>query len=382
MRLISQKKFEKLLVFMENNGIDVLLLMDFEMSKDINVQYLSGHPMDGAFILTAEGDTLLIPWDISIARKYADVDLIIDLSEHDNSIWQATSEYLKDRVKKTSPVIGVNKYIPYIFALQIEKRIQGSKVYKNPVKISQILNELRSTKSDYEMDKMVEVAKLSNKLIIDINKFIENATNETENDLSFYVIKKMREYGAEDNSFPSLVANAKRSHEIHCHPYAGNNKISEQGIGLIDFGAKLNGYCSDVTIPFSFGSLTEIQKKIKKATLSAYETAINMIELGTPFWKIHHKAKDIIKKAGFKLVTALGHGLGLSEHDSPAISGKPTDPISLKNWQEIVVEEGMVFTIEPNIGVEGVGGFRLENDFMMRNGKLKVLTNAKPVQIE
>jgi len=58
------------------------------------------------------------------------------------------------------------------------------------------------------------------------------------------------------------------------------------------------------------------------------------------------------------------------------VSAKPTDPIRLKKWREVTVQEGMVFTIEPGAYVAGEGGFRIENDVMIRNGKVEVLTHA------
>ena len=76
-------------------------------------------------------------------------------------------------------------------------------------------------------------------------------------------MKKIREYGGEDNSFASLIANTTRAHQIHCHPSAENNKYSENGLALIDFGALFDGYASDITIPISFGKLTAEQEKMR-----------------------------------------------------------------------------------------------------------------------
>ncbi|WP_371802614.1 M24 family metallopeptidase [Candidatus Lokiarchaeum ossiferum] len=73
----------------------------------------------------------------------------------------------------------------------------------------------------------------------------------------------------------------------------------------------------------------------------------------------------------------LGHGLGLEEHDAPFLFLKPTDPKRLESWKEQRIQEGMVLAIEPGAYVKGEGGFRLENDIMIRNGKVEMLTEAR-----
>ena len=78
---------------------------------------------------------------------------------------------------------------------------------------------------------------------------------------------------------------------------------------------------------------------------------------------------------------ALGHGLGLSEHDAPLIGPKPVDDYSLKHWKEEKIEDGMVFTIEPGIYIQGIGGFRIENDILIRNGKVEIISQSEYLKI-
>ena len=78
---------------------------------------------------------------------------------------------------------------------------------------------------------------------------------------------------------------------------------------------------------------------------------------------------------------ALGHGLGLSEHDAPIISQKPTDEYTLKFWKEESFQNGMVFTIEPGVYKQGFGGFRIENDVIIRNNKVEIITKSQYLQI-
>jgi Xaa-Pro aminopeptidase len=78
----------------------------------------------------------------------------------------------------------------------------------------------------------------------------------------------------------------------------------------------------------------------------------------------------------------LGHGIGLTVHDSPGLRKKPTHEALLKTWVPSPIEEGMIFTIEPGIYEKDVGGFRLENDVLITKNGAQVLTNSKPVLID
>jgi len=367
---------DKLTNFMEKNNIDLTFITDWENARDVNMRYLTGHIMDSNLIITSGGETILLPWDVDLAEDHAQVDTLVT----DKDSRQNPANYVKDAVKKDSPVIGFNLGIPYKFILDIKRKIPEVKFFEEPHKLANLFGNLRATKSPQELEKLIEAGKIGNKAISDIRKFAEEKVG-TENDLSFLVMKKMREYGAEENSFPSLVANVTRSHMIHCHPSAGNNKYSENGLALIDYGARIDGYVCDITIPISFGKLTEEQEKIKKTCFKAYEEAIAAIDIGVPLWKISKTAVDIIEAAGYHMPHGLGHGLGLTVHDSPGIRQKPTEPDRIAIWNEDVIEEGMVFTIEPGVYVKGLGGQRLENDVMIRNGKVEVYTNSEPIEI-
>ncbi|MFX1492827.1 MAG: M24 family metallopeptidase [Promethearchaeota archaeon] len=380
MRPITKEKFELLLKFLQEKQIDVLMISDFEDSTNVNLQYLSGHPKDAFLLVTSGGETILIPWDISLAGKHAEVDEIIDYSNFKYNFYLTIKEVIKNRWKKASITVGVHESIPYGTTMMMKNLIPELEFFKEPIQITKILQELRATKSEFEMRQLMKAAQIGTKTINDIRKFCENASDETENDLSFLVRKKMAEYGADDIAFETLVANSSRSHEIHQYPSASNQRFALQGLALIDFGANYKGYHSDITIPISFGDLSNEQEKILRIVLESFEIAIEMINIGVPTWKVHNRVEQILKKEGYSMPYSLGHGLGLKTHDSPRIGRKPTDEYSLKHWKEETFQEGMVFTIEPGIIKQGVGGTRLENDIMIRNGKVEVITKSEYLQ--
>jgi len=380
MRPITEEKFESILEFLEEKKIDVLMITDYENSRNVNLQYLSGHPTDATILINSSGESTLIPWDVPLAEKHSEVDEIINQGNFSFNLFLAMKDLFENRWKKSPITVGVHSTTTYGFIVKMKAIIPGVKYFEEPIQIQQFFEKLRATKTDFEIKKLIEAAQIGSKTIKDIEYFCENSPNGTEKDLSFLVRKKLADYGAEDVAFEPLVANSSRAHELHQYPFASDQKFGLPGLGLIDFGAKFEGYCSDITVPISFGKLSDEQNKIRELTIKSYEAAIEVIDIDVPLWKIHDTAERILKKGGFTMPYSLGHGLGLTVHDSPYISRKPTDDYSKKHWKEETIQDGMVFTIEPGVFKQGLGGQRLENDVLIRNGKVEIITTSEPLK--
>ena len=380
MRSITEEKYESISKFLEENKIDVLMITDYENSRNVNLQYLSGHPTDATLLIHSSGESTLIPWDVPLAEKHSEVDEIINLANFSFNLFLAMKDLFENRWKKSSITVGVHSTTSYGFIVKMKAIIPGVKYFEEPIQILQFFQKLRATKTEFEIKKLLKAAHIGTKTIKDIPDFCVNAPDGTEKDLSFLVRKKMAEYGADDVAFEPLVANSSRAHEIHQHPFASDQRFNLPGLALIDFGAKFEGYCSDITVPISFGKLSDEQIKMRELTIKSYEAAIEMIDVGVPLWKIHDTAEQILIKGGYPMPHSLGHGLGLTEHDSPILSRKPTDEYSKKHWKEETIQDGMVFTIEPGVFKQGLGGQRLENDVLIRNGKVEIITNSEPLK--
>lgn len=381
MRPITEEKFESILNFLEEKKIDVLMITDYEDSRNVNLQYLSGHPTDATILINSSGETILIPWDVPLAEKHSEVDEIINPANFSFNPTLAMKDLFENRWKKSSITIGVHSKTTYGLIVKMKAIITGIKYFEDPIQITQYFEKLRSTKTEFEIKKLLKAAKIGNKIIDDIKDFCINNPDGTEKDLSLLVRKKIGDNVGSDVAFEPLVANSSRAHEIHQHPFASDQRFSLPGLALIDFGAKFQGYNSDITIPISFGKLSDEQNKMREFTIKSYETAIEMIEIDVPLWKIHDTAEQILKKGGYLMPYSLGHGLGLTVHDSPLLSRKPTDKYSKKHWKEETIQDGMVFTIEPGAYKQGLGGQRLENDVLIRNGKVEIITKSEPFTV-
>ncbi len=367
MRIISNKKLEKLREKLREKKIDVALFLTSEPIYDANIEYFTGL-QDRFFsfsclLMTKNKSVLIVsPSSYSQAVEETEVDETIDLGKYDRSLIKA----LKERLKKVKSIGIIEDIFPY----RIYRKFKQHKFQD----IEDIILEIRSVKEPKEIQRIKKSCKIANHGI----KIIEENLSKkiTEKELALILEQELIRKGADELSFPSIISSGKRTTFIHPYPPASNQKI-QPGLGLVDFGVKYNGYCSDITVPFTIGKISEKQKKIVNTVKEAYELAIDSLKIEVSTWKVYESVENLIRKNGFELKHGLGHGLGLEIHDYPSISPKPKNKEALKEWKEVKLKENMVFTIEPGIYEPRIGGCRLENDFLMLKKKAISLTKSR-----
>jgi len=238
----------------------------------------------------------------------------------------------------------------------------------------------RMIKTGKEISYLKKAARVSDSCIPIIKKSLREGV--TEKELRRRVEKNIKNQGCRI-SFGTLVASGRRSTMVHAKPRATNRKI--EGVGYIDFGASYKGYKSDVTVPFIVRKVGRREMKVVKAVVAAHDVAMRSIKIGEPCWKVHEVTNTFLRSRGFRMIHAMGHGLGKNIHELPYI-GKPRKKLrglKKRKWEKlkkIVFQKGMVFTIEPAVYTKNFG-CRLENDVLMtRHGK-KILTHAKLIGV-
>lgn len=382
-RFVTKEKLNELYDILENIGVDILYLSDWEEHRNVNVKYLTGHPEDAnLFVDVQNRQTILIPWDFQLANKFAEVNQIIDMAEFDGGVTPATAETLKS-ITDSNPKIGVLREIPYHRVRTALEQVPNAEIVFKPKKIDSLLDRLRSTKSSNEISLLKKSINISNQLVEEMEDRMTTRTEiETEMDLAIFVENRMRELGAFGSGFETLVASSARSWQIHTYPRADQLPMFRPGLALIDFGVSAEGFTSDVTVPFIMGKMNNKMKLIVETVKSTHNKAIETLYNATFLHEVAEVAIGIIESKNYKMPHGLGHGIGLTVHDSPFLRKRPTHETLLKNWTDTPLEEGMVFTIEPGIYEKDVGGFRLENDVIITSTGPEVVTNSRPLFIE
>jgi Xaa-Pro aminopeptidase len=190
---------------------------------------------------------------------------------------------------------------------------------------------------------------------------------ESEKDVADALEGYLRRCGATGASFPPIVAVGERSALPHARPTT-THRIGEGDFVLFDWGATGRPYKSDLTRVLVTGKVTPKFEAIYRTVLSAQERGIAAIRPGVMAHDVDAEARSVIEDAGFGRFFGhgLGHGLGMDIHEDPRIRG----------GSQVVLEPGMVITVEPGIYLPGWGGIRIEDDVLVTADGREVLSHV------
>lgn len=229
---------------------------------------------------------------------------------------------------------------------------------------SSLVERLRMFKEPAEIAVMQEAADLADRTFSHILSYLKPGVTEREIALEMEVF--IRKNGATSSSFETIVASGERS--ALPHGVASDRKLGNNEFVKLDFGALYNGYCSDITRTVGLGQLTEKHKEIYAIVLEAQLNVLDKLKPGMTGKEGDALARDIIKKAGYgdAFGHGTGHSLGLEIHENPRLS-----PLC-----DTVLEPGMTMTVEPGIYIPGFGGVRIEDDVVITENGVQILTHS------
>ncbi|MGB2715384.1 MAG: Xaa-Pro peptidase family protein [Vicinamibacterales bacterium] len=191
-----------------------------------------------------------------------------------------------------------------------------------------------------------------------------------EVDVAAAIDAAMREAGFERPAFETIVASGPQSALPHARP---TPRVLQAGDPvLLDFGGVYDGYCVDLTRTVQLAPSSDEFRRIFVAVMAAHDAAVAAVRPGVLTTDIDYAARRVLEQHGLgeAFGHGTGHGLGLEVHEEPGISkANPARP-------GVLIEPGMVFTIEPGAYVPGTGGVRIEDDVLVIPGGCEVLTDV------
>jgi len=231
------------------------------------------------------------------------------------------------------------------------------------VPVEDVMVNQRKVKDDHEIALVRKSAAIAEEAFDAIRDQIK--PGQSENYLAGLLIMELRSRGASDSSFLPIVASGASSSLPHYRP--SEKLVLKDSPLLFDWGAVVDGYCSDITRTFSLGRPNAKIKEIHKVTLAAQLAAIAFIRPGVTSMQADRVARDIIEKAGYGdyFGHGLGHGIGRDIHELPTLR---------KTGGEEELRPGMIVTVEPGIYLPGIGGVRIEDDVLVTHSGCEVLT--------
>jgi Xaa-Pro aminopeptidase len=236
------------------------------------------------------------------------------------------------------------------------------------IPVEGLVEGLRAIKEAEEVEFITRASAISDAAFEYAENIIRPGMPEKE--LAWEIEKFMRERGSEATPFDVIVTSGENSALPHAKPSLRQLALGEPIV--IDIGAKVAGYSSDLTRTICLGSQDEDLSKVYDIVLGAQLAAVAMVKEAMTGDEADRVARIVIEEAGYKEAFghALGHGIGLSPHEAPRLGPNSAE----------VLASGMVFTIEPGIYLNGWGGVRIEDTVVIENGKIRVISQSRKVR--
>jgi Xaa-Pro aminopeptidase len=225
-----------------------------------------------------------------------------------------------------------------------------------------VVERLRMVKDGDELQLIRDAVALGAKLFDRALEVLRPGVKEVE--VAAEMEYAARRSGAEEMSFPTIIASGARS--ALPHGRASEQSIPTGGFVVCDFGVILSGYCSDQTRTVWVGAVTEDARRAYEAVREAQQAAIEAVRPDVAVGDVDAAARKVLRKAGLGryFTHSTGHGVGLEIHEAPRVA----------DGQKDILEPGMVITIEPGVYFPGKWGVRIEDMVAVTAGGCEVMT--------
>jgi len=327
-----ESRWKKLEERLEEENLDAFLL-----TKRASIFYFSGKWMKGAVLFTRE-------------KKFV-ITRPMYQEEVAGNEWEVLiyENGLEEKLGKLSEQVKVKRcgfeadHLSFDQYKKIKEKFQGELI-----PYSGMIEKIRSIKEVSEIDCIKKACAITLRTLDYLKGILRVGITEKEvvGEAINYILKE-----AEGFSFFPIVLFGERTSLPHGYP--GSRRLKKNELVLIDIGAKIGGYCADLTRTFIWGEEDREWKEVHDFVQNIQKKAIQYMRPGERCSQIDEKIREEVEKAGYRegILHGTGHGVGLEVHEYPSLSRSSDD----------VLEEGMIVTVEPGVYFPGKGGVRLED---------------------
>jgi len=357
----KMNRLSKLRKLIAQKGLDCLLI-----SQPDNLRYLSGFTGSG-WLLISERDAIL-------ALDF----LYLEQGNQESPDFEITQ--IKQELHTWLPglvfdlgwrKLGFEANLISFDAYQkLGEAIRARQVNLDLVPTTGVVEQLRSIKEPEELILISKAVDLADAALEEAKAIIRPSM--TEKEAAWEIEKNLRQKGSEGLPFEIIVASGPNSALPHARPT--EKAICPGEPVLIDMGARIDGYCSDLSRTLFLGKVNETFEKIYSIVHQAQATAMDRLRSEMAGSQADQLARGVIEQAGYgdAFGHGLGHGVGLAVHEFPRLGLSSSDSLA----------DGMVFTVEPGIYLAGQGGVRIEDMVVLENSRARVLTKAAKSSFE
>lgn len=333
------------------NQLDVAYFSDFH-----SISYLTGFESDPierilALVVFAQDDPIIFApaLEVEAVKSTGWQFPVYGYQDHENG-WQILANHIKENTNHLTRWAIESEQLTLARAELIKSALPEIKFEGD---LTEIIQNMRLHKSDDEIKKM-HLAGDDADLAFEAG-FAALKTGTTELSVAASLEFETKKRGIPGMSFETLVQFG--AHAAEPHGATGLTELEKGDMALFDLGTIHDGYVSDATRTVAFGNVSDHQRDVYQVVLEAQLAAQSQVKPGMTASELDGIARDVITKAGYGeyFVHRLGHGLGSSVHEFPQIMG----------GNDLVLEPGMAFSIEPGIYIPGDMGVRIEDSIVL-----------------
>ncbi|MCY6485788.1 Xaa-Pro peptidase family protein [Clostridium aestuarii] len=354
---MKTQRIERIINNMKKHNLQQIII-----TSTSSIFYLTGEWIEPgermlALYINVEGDKKLFINELFPINR----DLGVDLEVYNDA--QDPIKLLVPVVNRNN-VIGIDKEWPSHFLISLMEKMGGI----NCVNGGPIVDEVRMIKDDEEIELMREASRINDKAMGDLIKMLSKDYSEKK---ACKMLGDVYEkYGTSSFSFYPLIAYGANAAEPH---HSSDESMAKKGDSVIlDIGGRTNNYCSDMTRTVFYKEPEEEYKKIYNIVLQANLKGIEAVKPGVRFSDIDKASREVIEKHGYgKYFThRTGHNVGIDVHEFPDVGAS----------NEMIVQEGMIFSIEPGIYISDKVGVRIEDLVLVTKDGCEIL-NKYPKEL-
>ena len=312
-------------------------------------------------LIVSQNDAFLFAPALEVIEAEKKVDLAVYGYQDEQNPWQIIAETIKQREWKTNTWATEHNFLTVERYQALTAQFPQANLDAN---ITTTIQKMMLIKTEDEIAKMIEAGKWADYALKVGFAAIKEGISEAE--IVAKIEYELKKKGIRQMSFDTLVLAGAHAASPHGEP--SDRQIANNELVLFDLGVVCNGYTSDVTRTVAYGEVDDFTKEIYQTVLEANTAAIAAIKPGITASELDDIARKIITDAGYGeyFIHRLGHGLGSSVHEFPSIMA----------GNDLIIEEGMCFSVEPGIYIPDKIGVRIEDCVYVTKTGCEVLTHT------
>ncbi|HHT9110156.1 MAG TPA: M24 family metallopeptidase [Candidatus Brocadiaceae bacterium] len=343
---------EKIKKKLKEDNVDGVLI-----TNEVNIRYVTAFTGSESILLITPWYDYLFTDFRYVEQAQRDIPWIKIVERKVSLIKTICAKLKRIRMKK---LYVESSYLTLKQHNELKENLKGIRI----IPTEGIIETYRKRKTYEEVKKIQSAIDIAEKAYKSLQQKI--AVGMSEKNVADILEFEIRNQGAEKSSFEIISAIGDHASQPHARP-SHDRKIGENDVVLIDWGACFQFYNSDLTRVMFVDKITPQWKKIYQIVLDAQQFAIENIRPGKKAKDVDYDARSYIEKKGYgkNFGHGVGHGIGLEVHEGPTINKRSKE----------ILEEGMVFTVEPGIYIPDWGGIRIEDVVLVTSDGCNVLSH-------